>query len=148
MPAIPIPPGPTNKEIIDLAYVGLGLTDAFFGRTDDEYATAMTLLRAMMAEYPFDQIGYDTTDDNLAERSGIEPRWLTAVAYSLTERIVAATPTRQMPPTTFRQKSEAYSKLVASLPVPKKRYAQGTPAGAGNRSNWRGYDRTFITDAS
>lgn len=146
MTTIPIPDGPTNKEIIDLAYLGLGTTDAMFGRTDDEYASGMVLLRAMMAEYPFNGLGYDMAEARLNERSGIDYQWLTAVGYSLSERIAATTPGKAMLPTTMRQKAIAFSKMVAFVNVtPSMEYSQHTPAGAGNKFPWRG---TFIVDAS
>lgn len=141
--AIPIPEGPTNKEIIDLAYLGLGTTNAMFGRTDDEYANGMVLLRAMMAEYPYNRLGYDMREARLNERSGIDPQWLTAVGYSLSERICATTPGKQMLPTTARQKVMAMSQLSAFVNrAPSVNYADNTPGGAGRR--WGYYDNTFI----
>ena len=37
---LPIPTGPSNKAIIDRAYMALGLSDSMFGRTQEEYASA------------------------------------------------------------------------------------------------------------
>ncbi len=143
MTEIPIPTGPTNKEIIDLAYLGLGLSDAMFGRTDDEYAGAMVLLRAMMGEYPFDQIGYDMTEARLDEKSNIAAKWLTAVAYSLTERLASAT-NKPVPANTAKVKANAFSRLCSGVNVtPAMTYAQGTPAGSGRRWN----SLTYATDA-
>ena len=90
MTTLPIPAGPLNKEIIDLAYTVLGVSDAMFGRTDEEYASAMTMLRAMMGEWPFDQLGFDTGDARVGSESGIEAKWLTAIGYSLATRIGSA----------------------------------------------------------
>ncbi|MEW9855926.1 hypothetical protein [Novosphingobium sp. M1R2S20] len=144
MTTIPIPSGPSNKEIIDLAYLALGVSDAMFGRTDDEYASAMTILRAMMGEYPFDQLGFDTYDDNVTERSGIDARWKTAVAYSLAERLSSTTVQKAMPSASMKTKADSYSRLCAFVNVaPTMRYADGTAGGSGRR----GY-RTYITDAS
>lgn len=144
MPVIPIPAGPTNKEIIDLAYLALGVSDAMFGRTDDEYASAMTQLRAMMEEYPFNKLGFDYREDNVSERSGIDARFKTAVGYSLAERISSTTVQKAMPSASMKIKADSYSRLCAAVNVtPTMRYAEGSPGGTGRR----GY-RTFITDAS
>lgn len=147
MPTIPISAGPTNKEIIDLAYLALGISDAMFGRTDDEYASAMIMLRAMMEEYPFDQLGFDYTEDNVTERSGIDAKWKTPVSYSLAERLTSNTVNKAMPAGSMKIKADSYSRLCAAVNVtPTMRYAQGTPAGAGHKLRWFG--RTFIEDAS
>ena len=144
MTTIPIPSGPTNKELIDLAYLALGVSDAMFGRTDDEYASAMTILRAMMSEYPFDQLGFDHTDDNPTERSGIDARHKTAVAYSLAERLSSTTVQKVMPPASMKVKADSHSRLCALMNMPPPmQYASGTGRGSGYRG-WR----TFITDAS
>lgn len=144
MTTIPIPAGPTNKELIDLAYLALGVSDAMFGRTDDEYTSAMTILRAMMQEYPFSQIGFDNFDDNVTERSGIAAAFKTAVAYSLAERLSSTTVQKAMPPASMKTKADSYSRLCAAVNVtPAMSYAAGTPGGSGRR----GY-RTYITDAS
>lgn len=144
MTTIPIPAGPTNKELIDLAYLALGVSDAMFGRTDDEYAAAMTILRAMMAEYPFDQLGFDTAEDNVTERSGIEAKYKAAVAYSLAERLSSTTVQKAMPAASMKTKADSYSRLCAAVnATPTMRYANGTQGGSGRR----GF-RTYITDAS
>jgi hypothetical protein len=147
MPTIPIPAGPTNKELIDLAYLALGVSDAMFGRTDDEYASAMAQLRAMMEEYPFSELGFDYAEDNITERSGIEGRFKTAVSYSLAERLSSTTVQKTMAAASMKIKADSYSRMCAAVNVtPTMRYAQGTPAGAGHRRDW--IYRTFITDAS
>lgn len=144
MTTISIATGPTNKEIIDLAYLALGVSDAMFGRTDDEYASAMLILRAMMEEYPFSALGFDYREDNLSERSGIEGRFKTAVAYSLAERLSSVTVQKAMPPASMKTKADSYSRLCAAVNVtPSMTYASGTQGGSGRR----GY-RTYITDAS
>lgn len=144
MTTISIPSGPTNKELIDLAYLALGVSDAMFGRTDDEYAAAMTILRSMMQEYPFDQIGFDNVEDNVNERSGIAAQHKTAVSYSLAERLSSTTVQKAMPPASMKTKADSYSRLCASVNVaPTMQYASGTSGGSGRR----GY-RAYITDAS
>lgn len=144
MTTIPIPSGPTNKELIDLGYLALGVSDSMFGRTEDEYAAAMTILRAMMGEYPFNQLGFDTFEDNANERSGIEGRFTTAVAYSLAERLSSTTVQKAMPPASMKTKADSYSRLCAAVSVtPSMSYPVGTPGGAGRRGL-----RTFIADAS
>ena len=137
MADIPIPSGPTNKEIIDLAYLGLGISDSMFGRTDEEYASGMTLLRAMMGEYPFNRLGYDFSDARPAEKSGISADWLTATGLALGERI-GATIGKQLSSQFRKVKAETYSRLCAAVhtfaPV---QYAEGTVAGSGKRfSRW------------
>lgn len=129
---IPIPQGPTNKELIDFGYLVIGLNDSMFGRTDEEYGTGMVLLRAMMAEFPFDRLCYDFNSARPHERSGISHEWITAVGSALGERIAASLPGKALLPQYQALKARSFSTLcaAANCPPPQK-WAHGTPAGAG-----------------
>lgn len=130
---LPIPGGLLNKEIVDLAYTVLGLSDSMFGRTEEEYASGMVLLRAMMGEYPFDQLGFDDGDARIGGESGIERKWLTAVGYSLAVRIGAAVG-KTLKPGAQATLNRAFSNLCAEVAViSTAQFAPGTPTGAGHR---------------
>ena len=137
MTEIPIPGGPTNREIIDLAYLNLGVSDNMFGRTPEEYASAAKQLRAMMGEHPFDQLGYVNDEEpglRIEEESGIAQRWLSTVAASLAERIgptigkSLSSEARRVLRTQFPR---LWSAVAAPVPV---EYGDATFAGSGRRS--------------
>ena len=131
---LPIPGGLLNKEIIDLAYTVLGLSDSMFGRTDEEYATGMTMLRAMMGEYPFDQLNFDDGDGRIGSESGIARKWLTVCGYSLAMRVGAAL-NKMLKPTAQAVHNRAYAALCAAVAViPEAELSGSTPRGAGNRN--------------
>lgn len=131
MTEIPIPTGPTNKELIDLGYLALSMSDAMFGRTDEEYASGVTLLRAMMGTWPFDQLGYDFTTPRPSERSGIAQKWAQAVGLCLGERIAAATG-KAMSAASMSAKARSYSSLCATVGNKSVvTYPNNTPSGAG-----------------
>ena len=138
---LPIPSGPTNKEIIDRAYQVLGISDAMFGRTSDEYAEAFGALSAMMYQWPFDQLGWfveDAAGLRIEEESNIDRKWLDAIAYTLAER-VAPTLGKVLQPEARKVKNASYSSLCASVAnVPEAQFPNRTAAGAGNRY------RTFL----
>ena len=130
---LPIPGGLLNKEIIDLAYTVLGVSDAMFGRTDEEYASAMVMLRAMMGEWPFNQLGFDTGDARVGSRSGIDAKWLTAVGYALALRIGPAIG-KTLAPNAQGVANRAYSALCAAYAVPgQAAWSPGTARGTGHR---------------
>lgn len=133
---LPIPGGLLNKEIIDLAYTVLGVSDAMFGRTDEEYASAMTMLRAMMGEWPFDQLGFDTGDARVGSESGIEAKWLTVCGYALALRIGPAIG-KTLAPNAQGVHNRAYSALCAAYAVPgQSAWSPGTARGQGHRVGW------------
>lgn len=133
MTTLPLTGGFKNKEAIDLAYTVLGLSDAMFGRTEEEYATGMVLMRAMMGEYPFDQLGFDEGDGLVTGDSAVDKKWLTAVGYGLAMRIGAAVG-KTLKPNAQSTHNRAYSALCAAVAViPEVELANGTPRGAGHR---------------
>ena len=134
---LPIPAGPTNREIVDRAYRSMGLSDSMFGRTPEEYATGVELLSSMMLEAPFDRLGYVQWDggegNRVEEESGINRKWLEAVGLMLAERL-APVIGKQLSPHMLAAKARAYSRLCAEVvTVPDARYADGTPRGQGAR---------------
>lgn len=140
---LPIPGGPLNKEIIDHAYLSIGVSDSMFGRTDDEYAAGLSHLRAQMQEWPYSTLGFDDAGAAVGEESGIERRWLSAVAYGLGERI-GSTIGKPLNPQFARIKARAYSELCAYAGNQSSvTLAPGQPYGAGHRGAWR----TFTSGA-
>lgn len=134
MTDIPIPSGPTNKELVDLAFLALGMTDTMFGRTDEEYASGVALLRGMMGEWPFDQLGYDFTTPRPSERSGIEQKWAQAVSLCLADRVGPAVG-KTMGTKAAASKARSYSALCASVGNKSTTtYPNNTPAGAGHKT--------------
>jgi hypothetical protein len=145
---IPIPSGPTNREIIDRAYRSLGLKDSMFARTEEEYATGVEILSSMMLESPFDKLGYVQQDGGEGNRveaeSGIDRKWLEAVGLMLAERL-APTIGKTLSPHTMKARNRAYSQLCSAVvTIPAAKYADGTPRGAGARyRNSIGYGPFF-----
>ena len=139
MTVLPIPSGPTIREIIDLAFNAMGSSDAMFGRTENEYSEALMSLNAMMAEWPFDALGFvveGIESGRIGEESGIARKHLVAVAYALAERM-APTFGKTLAPEARRTKNRAFSTLcAAATAIPEARYADGTARGMGSR--WRG----------
>lgn len=144
MTELPIPSGPTNREIIDRAYQILGMSDALFGRTQEEYASALLPLGGMMLEWPFDQLGYiyeDAAGLRVEEESGIDRKWLDAVAYDLAERL-APTIGKSLSSEARKQKNRLYSRLCGDVSVIEAaQFADGTVTGAGNLYSGRTYFR-------
>lgn len=134
---IPIPAGPTNREIIDRAYRSMGVSDAMFARTAEEYAVGVEILSSMMLESPFDLLGYVQWDagegNRVEEESGIDRKYLEPVALMLAERLAPAIG-KTLAPHTLAAKRRAYSLLCADVvTIPDSRYQDGTPRGAGAR---------------
>ena len=146
MTTLPIPGGPTNREIIDEAWLSIGVSDNMFGRTAEEYASSAKRLRAMMGEWPFDQLGYINEDEpglRLEEESGIAQKWLSAVASCLAERI-AASIGKSLSPEARRVKMTNYPRLCSAVGAPSAvPFADATVRGAGHRRSFYGYGRTF-----
>lgn len=136
MTTLPIPSGPTIKEIIDLAFNAMGSSDTMFGHTENEYVDALTSLNAMMSEWPFDQLGYiieDAAGVRTEEESGIARQHMTAVAYALAERM-APTFGKTLAPETRKVKNRSYSTLCNAVQtIPEAQYADNTPRGSGHR---------------
>ena len=148
MTTLPIPTGPTNKELIDLAYLGISISDAMFGRTPEEYASAGLLLRAMMNEWPFDQLGFVDEDGaglRIEERSGIDRKYSQGVALCLAERIAPAIG-KSMSREAVKRLARSYSLLCGAVAIVSElQYADATQMGAGHSRRFAG--RTFFPEA-
>lgn len=134
---LPIPSGPTNREIIDRAYRAMSISDAMFGRTPEEYGVGVEILSSMMLESPFDMLGYvqwsGGEGNRVEEESGIDRKWLEAVGLMLAERLAPAIG-KTLAPHALKAKGRAYSQLCAAVvTIPDSKYADGTPRGAGAR---------------
>ena len=130
---LPIPSGPTNKEIIDRAFQAMGTSSAMFGRSEDEYAEAMLALNAMMEEWPFNLTGFiieDAAGLRIEEESGIARKHLNAVAYSLAESM-APTFGKPLAPEARKIKNRSYSRLCSDVAViPQAQFPAGTARGS------------------
>lgn len=144
MTTLPIPSGPTNREIIDRAYQVLGMSDALFSRSQEEYAAAMLPLGSMMLEWPFDRLGYiydDAAGLRIEEESGVARKYLDAVAYDLAERM-APTIGKSLSPEARKQKNRSYSRLCGDVAVIEQaQFSEGTVTGSGHRFCGRTYLR-------
>lgn len=135
MTTLPIPSGPTNREIIDRAWQVVGTADAMFGRTPEEYASGVLVLGGMMLEWPYSLLGFDVEDAaglRVEQESGIERKWLDAVAHGLAERI-APMIGKTLSPHAMKTKAILYSRLCALEEIPAFKHAAGTIRGAGSR---------------
>ncbi len=142
MPVLPIPGGFSNKEAIDAAYLSLGISDSMFGRTAEEYASGLTLLRMMMAEWPWDQLGFDDAAATVGEESGVERKWLAAVGYELGDRIGGAIG-KSMKLGSAKAKARSFSTLCAAVGNQSTvSLANGTPQGSGHR-----YSDTYFPES-
>jgi hypothetical protein len=137
---LPIPAGPTNREIIDRAYRAMGVSTRMFGLTDSDYADGVETLSSMMLESPFDLLGYvqfqGGEGNRVEEESGIDRKYLEPVALMLAERL-APVIGKTLAPHTLKAKNRAYSLLCAAVvTIPDAKYQDGTPRCAGHR--WQG----------
>ena len=138
MTTLPIPSGPTNKELIDRAYQVIGISDAMFGRTPEEYAEAVIILGAMAEEWPFDQLGFiveDAAGLRVEEESGIARKHMNAVAHYLAEQL-APIHGKTLTPEARKVKNRTYSALCAEVnDPPPAEFADGTIRGSGARGD-------------
>lgn len=136
MTIVPIPSGATRQEIIDLAYLGCGMSKGMFGRTPEEYSDALALLNAMMAEWPYSLLGYNMDDDasgNIEDESGVSKSYSGMVADCLCEPL-AASIGKELSPRQGAKIKRSYSRLCSIVAaIPEAPYARNTIAGAGNR---------------
>lgn len=134
MAEIPIPSGPLNREIIDRAYQLEGLSDSMFGRTPEEYASAMLVLGGLMLEWPYDQLGFYSEDAaglRVEEESGISRKYLEAVAHGLAERM-APTIGKSLSKEATKNAASLYTRLCGAVAViPSAEYSDGTFRGQG-----------------
>jgi hypothetical protein len=136
MTELPIPSGPTNREIIERAYQILGLSDSMFGRTPEELASAMLPLGGLMAQWPYDLLGFiveDVAGMRAEEESGISRAYLEPVAYGLAERL-APTIGKSMSREAMKAAAREYSRLCGAVAtIAEANYADATFRGAGGQ---------------
>ncbi len=113
-----------------------------FGRTPEEYASAGILLRAMMAEWPYNLLGFVQEDGaglRIEEESGISREYAQAVSLGLAERI-AASIGKEVSGATRKALARSYSFLCGRVAVvPEVAYADATVMGSGRRFFRRTY---------
>lgn len=136
MTVLPIPTGPTNREIIDRAYQIIGVSDAMFERTPEEYASAILPLGSLMLEYPYNTLGYVYENEaglRVEEETGITRASLDTVAYGLAKRI-APTINKTLSAEASSEAARLYTLLLSTAAVvPSMPLGHATPSGAGNR---------------
>lgn len=127
--------GPLRRTIVEMAYGQCGIVGYEFGHTAEEVTDALYLLNAMMGEEPWSALGYKQPLNGAgdpAEASGISVTHLTAVAFSLAERICSTkgkvlSQSQQAVMSRSRMGVYAYAATIPSMP-----YARHTPRGAGS----------------
>lgn len=132
MTVIPVPPPPAKREILELAFQDCAQAGYMFGNTADEYAMAQRTMDAMMAEWPFNTLGYDFSTDPM---SGIAREFMTAVYTQLAARIAPGMG-KELSSEQRRTRAKAFDRLCSVAGVnglPEALYARNTPAGAGHR---------------
>lgn len=130
------PSGPTKRQIIELGFGKITMPGYEFSKTADEIAEAMTVLSALMLEWPYNVLGFvqPTYGTGSAdEASGISFEALNGVAAALALRL-AAHFGRALPPAMAADLALSAGKLnalTATIPsMPKDKH---TVRGAGVR---------------
>lgn len=137
MTTLPLPTGPTNKQLIDRAYDMMGMSGEVFGRPVDEYTLGQRTLNAMMEEWPFNLMGYigaDYGDGDLEEKSGIASKYREGVSAELAMRLAPAKG-KTLAPAMIRTLNRASAIVYADFSVPAQvEFPQGTISGNGRYS--------------
>ncbi len=133
--------GKPKRDIIQMAREFCSLAGYEFGDTPEEEASHLRELDAMMAEEPWDLLGYDPAtygSGRPEDPSGI-PNWaLSAVSKYLGLRIAPGL-AKSVTPEAKAALAISYSKLVSRLSVIPSMPRRNTPRGSGNSywSTWR-----------
>lgn len=134
---IPLPQGPQKRTIIDAAYDDCGMAGYVFGRSEEEYSSALRKLNAMMYEYPFSGLGFippDRGDGSIEEPSGIAFKYQNAVSSMLALRL-APQMGKALSVEQRKAMSHSMSLLYADVAVPVE-MTWPTKTIAGNGKFW------------
>lgn len=131
---LPTVTGRPKREIIEMMREFCGQAGFEFELTAEEVASDLRLLDLMMAEWPWNAMGYDAGASSVAEDpSGLKDEDVPAVFMYLAQRRcpgLGAT----LPPEGRAQMKKAYSSACSRYAtMPRMPRADKTPAGAGNR---------------
>lgn len=107
--------GPTKRALVEMAYEECAIAGFSFELTADELAIGARRLDAMMAEWPFDQIGYvqGGVPDDL---TGVSAKDITAIVGELAKR-VATSMGKTLPPEQIKVASRTLSLLTQRVAV-------------------------------
>ena len=132
---VPLAGGGVPKgDLISMAYEDCRLAGFDFDRTPEESLMALRRLEAMMAEWPWNLLGY-APGGSEADLSNLPEDTVHGVAQMLALRLMTAF--GKEIPSAFRAtaaQSINYLRSVAAT-VPRIKYAPGTIRGAGARHN-------------
>lgn len=127
--------GRPKRDLIEMAFEECGSAGYEFGRTPEEIAAGLRKLNTLMAEWPFDQLGYvmPTYGAGLPEDlSGIPDSAVQAVALQLALRIAPGMGAT-LSPESRAALSRSYNLLCSRYSTPARSYiAANTPRGAGH----------------
>lgn len=143
------PSGPLKRQIIDLAFGDCAMAGYEFGRTPEEINDALLRLNSMMAEWPFNLLGFTMPDYGVGsgeESSGIVMEALNPVASHLALRICPMMGASLSPEAQANLKAAMarLHALVATVPMMPMRNA---PRGAGNRSGFGPFINEVVESA-
>ena len=128
--------GPLKRDLVEGAYEKAGSAGYEFARTPEEIASAVRNLNTMMAESPWDQLGYyrpTNGQGSAEEESGIPDFAQSAVTMELALRIAPGMGAALSPDAT-KAHALARENLIARLAtVPVMPRLQPNVPGQGNR---------------
>jgi hypothetical protein len=138
--------GRPKRDIIEMAFEFCGSAGYEFGRTPEEIASALRELDAMMAEEPWDQLGYDPAiygSGRPEDPSGLANSSISAVSKYLGLRIAPGMGAT-LSPAANAALTRSYNLLFASIAtIPTQPLAPNTVRGSGARTPFR---LPFITE--
>lgn len=123
------PGGVLKREIVDMAFGELGISDY----EPDEAVKALARLNALAKESPFDLCGYEQPTYGaglLTDESGVDPAYLSAWATELALRIA---PSVGKAASTELKRNAASARRTLPISIPSMSLARNTPRGSGAR---------------
>lgn len=128
--------GRPKRDIIEAAFEECGSAGWEFERTAEEVTAALRKLNAMMAEWPWNQLGYAQPAYGVGlpeDLSGVPDSAVAAVSMYLAMRLAPGMGAT-IPPETKAALTRSYNLLVSSVSTPPTAYiAPNTPRGAGHK---------------
>lgn len=126
-------------DIIQMAFEDCALAGFTFEQSPEEVASALRKLNVMMAESPWNRLGYVQPDNGsqgeATDLSGLPADTVNAVSGYLAQRL-AASIGKSFSTEAGAQMAKAYNLLFAQNHViPKMRLAPDTPVGQGSYPN-------------
>lgn len=137
--------GKPKRDLIEMAFEDCGSAGYEFERTPEEIASALRKLDAMMAEWPFNVLGYAAAEygaGSPSDLSGLPDDAIHAVAAQLALRI-APSMGKTLSPEQRAAHARSMMLLTANYAsMPRAYFAPNTPRGSGHR-----HRATFIHES-